>query len=121
MPKKIIVVDDSRTARLQVKNALAPQGYDVVEAVDGKEGIEKITAHVDAKLVLCDVNMPNLGGIDMLESIPEATRGRLTVLMLTTEADPRLVARAKEFGARGWIVKPFKAELLLAAVRKLAG
>ena len=119
--KKIIIVDDSRTARMQVKNTLGGAGFEIVEAVDGKDGIAKIEANTDASLVLCDVNMPNLGGLDMLDSLKEETRSKLTFLMLTTEAEPRLVAKAKELGAKGWIVKPFKPELLLAAVKKLAG
>lgn len=119
--KKIIIVDDSRTARMQVKNTLSGAGFDIVEAVDGQDGLSKIEANTDAALVLCDVNMPVLGGLDMLEAIPADRRSRMTFLMLTTEAEPRLVQKAKEFGAKGWIVKPFKPELLLAAVKKLVG
>lgn len=118
--KKIIIIDDSRTARLQVKNVLAA-GYDVIEAVDGQDGLAKIQSNDDAALVLCDVNMPVLGGLEMLEAVPAELRARMTFLMLTTEAEPRLVQRAKEFGAKGWIVKPFKPELLVAAVNKLVG
>jgi two-component system, chemotaxis family, chemotaxis protein CheY len=119
--KKIIIVDDSRTARIQVKNTLGSAGFDVVEAVDGKDGIAQIEANDDAALVLCDVNMPNLNGLDMLDALPEKTRSKMIFLMLTTEAEPRLVQRAKNLGAKGWIVKPFKPELLVAAVKKLAG
>lgn len=119
--KKIIIVDDSRTARIQVKNTLGSAGFEVVEAVDGKDGIAQIEAHDDALLVLCDVNMPNLNGLDMLDALPEGTRSKMIFLMLTTEAEPRLVQRAKNLGAKGWIVKPFKPELLVAAVKKLAG
>ncbi|NUO53425.1 MAG: response regulator [Polyangiaceae bacterium] len=119
--KKIIIVDDSRTARIQVKNTLGCAGFEVVEAIDGKDGIAQIEAHDDASLVLCDVNMPNLNGLDMLDALPEKTRSKMIFLMLTTEAEPRLVQRAKNLGAKGWIVKPFKPELLVAAVKKLAG
>lgn len=119
--KKIIIVDDSRTTRMQVKNTLGGAGFEVVEAVDGREGLAKIEAHNDAAIVLCDINMPNLNGLDMLDAVPQAIRSSMTFLMLTTEAEPRLVQKAKELGAKGWIVKPFKPELLLAAVKKLAG
>jgi two-component system chemotaxis response regulator CheY len=122
MSKKVIVVDDSRTARQQVRNALSGAGYDIVEAVDGTDGIDKMDANVDASLVLCDVNMPNLNGIEMIESARRDGKGaNVTFVMLTTEAEPDLVQRAKACGAKGWIVKPFKPELLLAAVRKLVG
>ena len=122
MSKKVIVVDDSRTARQQVRSALAGAGYEIVEAVDGADGIHQIAAHADASLVLCDVNMPNLTGIEMIESIKrDGVGGGVTFVMLTTESEPDLVQRAKACGAKGWIVKPFKPDLLLAAVRKLVG
>lgn len=119
--KKVIIVDDSRTARMQVKNTLAGESFEVIEAVDGQDGLTKIAANDDASLVLCDVNMPVLGGLEMLEAVAPEVRARMTFLMLTTEAEPRLVQRAKTFGAKGWIVKPFKPELLVAAVKKLVG
>jgi two-component system, chemotaxis family, chemotaxis protein CheY len=119
--KKIIIVDDSRTARIQVKNTLSGAGFEIIEAVDGQDGLAKIETNADASLVLCDVNMPVLGGLDMLEAVPAAVRSSMIFLMLTTEAEPRLVQKAKDFGAKGWIVKPFKPELLLAAVKKLVG
>jgi len=122
MGKKVIVVDDSRTAREQVRNALAAESYEIIEAVDGNDGIAKMDANTDAVLVLCDVNMPNLSGIDMLEKVKRDGKGANVIfVMLTTEADPALVRRAKACGAKGWIVKPFKPELMLAAVKKLLG
>lgn len=119
--RKVIVVDDSQTARSQVTSTLGGAGYQVIEAVDGKDGIAKIQHHDDAALVLCDVNMPNMNGLDMLGLLPADTRARMIFLMLTTEADPRLVQRAKDVGARGWIVKPFNPSLLVSAVKKLVG
>jgi two-component system, chemotaxis family, chemotaxis protein CheY len=122
MGKKIIVVDDSRTVRVQVGSVLKGAGYEVLEATDGHEGMAMIEAHADAAMVICDVNMPNLNGLDMLATIKQGGRHPdLPVVMLTTEAEPALVERAKQYGAKGWIVKPFKPELLVSAVRKVAG
>ncbi len=120
MSKKVIVVDDSRTARQQVRSALQGAGYEIVEAVDGNDGIVKLSENADASLVLCDVNMPNMNGIEMLESVKRTGAG-FTFVMLTTEAEPEIVRRAKASGAKGWIVKPFNSDLLLSAVRKLVG
>src|SRR6188768_1347749 len=118
MGKKILVVDDSRTVRQQVGSILTEAGYEVVEASDGVEGVETIAATPDLSLVICDVNMPKLSGVDMLAQVKQDPKhAGLQVLMLTTEGQPALVARAKAAGARGWIVKPFKQDLLLAAVR----
>jgi two-component system chemotaxis response regulator CheY len=73
-------------------------------------------------MVICDVNMPRMDGIQMLSQVREDPKNAdLLVLMLTTEGQPGLIARAKAAGARGWIVKPFKPDLLLGAVRKLVG
>lgn len=121
MGKKIIIVDDSRTARQQVAHALAEGGYDVVEAVDGNDGLSKIAANPDAALVIVDVNMPRMNGLEMLSAAKSGGPGGVPFLMLTTEAQPELVQQAKALGAKGWIVKPFKPELLRSAVSKLVG
>lgn len=120
MEKKILIVDDSATVRQQVRSALTPSGFEVLEAADGFEGLEAMDASQDLAAVLCDVNMPRMGGLQMLE-IAKA-KGRLPalpVVMLTTEGQPALVQQAKAMGAKGWIVKPFKPEQLVAAMRKL--
>lgn len=122
MSKKIVVVDDSRTARQQVALALAESGYEIIEGVDGLDGIAKIVANPDAALIICDVNMPNMNGLDMLNALrQEHPTVQTPIIMLTTEGQIELVQRAKQSGARGWIVKPFKPHMLLAAVRKLVG
>jgi two-component system chemotaxis response regulator CheY len=117
--KKVLVVDDSQTVRQQVGLALRQAGYDVVEAVDGVDGAAKLDSSI--AMVICDVNMPRMNGLEMLESIQrEGKNANIPVVMLTTEGQPALIERAKKAGAKGWIVKPFKAELLVAAVKKLA-
>lgn len=122
MNKKILVIDDSRTARQQVLAALVDGDYEIVEAADGEEGLTQLAAHPDAALVICDVNMPNLNGLEFLTRLRETSpQCSVPIIMLTTEAELELVARAKAAGARGWIVKPFKPHMLLAAVRKLTG
>jgi len=116
--KKILVIDDSETIRQQVKQALAAAGYDIVEAVDGVDGLEKLRAIGDLDMALCDVNMPRMNGLDMIAEL-QRSGPKIPVLMLTTEGQPSLIKRAREAGAKGWIVKPFKPELLVSAVAKL--
>jgi two-component system chemotaxis response regulator CheY len=121
MSKKVLVVDDSATVRKQVAHALGQAGFTVLEAVDGLDGADTIAATPDLALVFCDVNMPRMNGLEMVESVKATGRAAtLPIVMLTTEGDPALVARAKHVGAKGWIVKPFKPELLVAAAKKLA-
>jgi len=116
--KKVLVIDDSETIRQQVKQALAATGYEIVEAVDGVDGLEKLRAIADLDMALCDVNMPRMNGLDMIVEV-QRTGPKIPILMLTTEGQPSLIKRAREAGAKGWIVKPFKPELLVAAVMKL--
>jgi two-component system chemotaxis response regulator CheY len=115
---KILVVDDSETIRQQVRQALAPAGYEIVEAVDGVDGLEKIRATADISVVLCDVNMPRMTGLELV-AIAHAEGLTPTIVMLTSEGQPSMVRRARESGARGWIVKPFKVDQLVAAMKKL--
>jgi len=116
--KTILVVDDSDTVRQQVRLSLGPAGYHILEAVDGLDGLEKLRSHSDLAAVLCDVNMPRMSGLDMIATAH--TEGLTApIIMLTSEGQPSLIRRARESGARGWIVKPFKPDLLLAAVNKI--
>lgn len=121
MGKKILVVDDSSTVRQQVRIALSQAGYTVVEAIDGMDGQSKIQANGDLAMVICDVNMPRMNGLQMLEAVHKSgSAAGVPIVMLTSEAQPALIRQAKASGAKGWIVKPFKAEMLVAAVKKLA-
>jgi len=119
MASKVLIVDDSATVRQQVRLALTQAGLEVLEACDGLEGLEMLKAGNSIKVVVCDVNMPRMNGIEMLEKVGGLPSPRANVLILTTEGQPALVQKAKALGAKGWVVKPFKAELLIAAVQKL--
>lgn len=120
MGKKVMIVDDSRTIRQQVSFTLTKGGYEVIEAEDGLQGIEKLAENPDIAMIVSDVNMPNMDGLQMVEKMKE--NGSTTpVVMLTTEGATELINRAKAAGAKGWLVKPFKPEQLVAAVSKLAG
>ena len=122
MSKKILVVDDSPSVRQQVSLTLSQEGYEIVEAPDGQAGLETIEARGDLSMVICDVNMPRMNGLEMLERVHQSgTTSTLPVVMLTTEGQPALIRRAKAAGAKGWIVKPFKADILIATAKKLTG
>ena len=122
MPQKVMIVDDSAMIRMQVSRALKDTGCVVEQANDGQEAWEKLEAAEDAAaLMICDVNMPRMNGIELLEQMHGNQKYRETaILMLTTEGQPDLIRRAKELGARGWLVKPLRPELLVAAFDALA-
>jgi len=117
MPSKILVIDDSMLVRRQVGSALTGAGYTVIDATDGVEALEKLESHADVSLIVCDVNMPSMNGIEFLEHVKSSA----PVVMLTTEGQPDIVQRAKELGAKGWLLKPFKPDHLLATAKKLMG
>jgi two-component system chemotaxis response regulator CheY len=120
MSIKVLIIDDSSSVRRQLGNILSAEGFDIVEATDGLEGAREIRSNAQLAMVICDVNMPKLNGLDMLDSVAEEiARRALPVVMLTTEGEPHAMERAKRAGARGWIMKPFKEHLLVGAVKKL--
>jgi two-component system chemotaxis response regulator CheY len=118
--EKVIVIDDSQILRQQVASILHGGGYAVVEASDGIEGLEAVEQNPDAVLVLCDINMPRMNGLEFLAALREKKLDRVPVLVVTTEGHPQLIDQARKRGARGWLIKPLKADLLLAATRKIA-
>jgi len=119
MSKRILVVDDSMTMRQLIGMTLTRAGYDVVEAENGSQGLEKAsTGSFD--LVLSDINMPVMTGLDMLRGLRKAEASRFTpVVMITTESQVEKKQDGKAAGATGWIVKPFQPEQLLAVVAKV--
>jgi two-component system chemotaxis response regulator CheY len=120
MSRRVLIVDDSATIRQQVRMALVQAGFDVVEAMDGEDGIAKIRGDSQIAAVICDINMPKKTGLELIEEIRSGgANSQVPIVMLTTEGQPAMVQRAKQAGAKGWIIKPFKAALLVAAVQKL--
>jgi len=116
---RILVIDDSMMVRTLVGRVLAEAGFSVVEAKDGLEGIQKLGDAKDIRLIVCDVNMPRMNGLDFLERLATMASAP-SVVMLTTEGQYDLIRRAKALGAKGWIIKPIKPDLLIATVKKLA-
>lgn len=120
MGKKILVVDDSRTVRQQVGFTLSKEGYDIIEAEDGRDGINKLQANPDTSMIVSDVNMPNMGGLEMVEAIRQIPQFKyVPIIILTTESSGDKVNRAKSAGSSGWLLKPFNPDQLLGAIRKL--
>src|ERR1039458_6190370 len=115
----ILTVDDSATVRQMVSFTLKKAGHDVVEAVDGKDGLAK-AGQRKVDLIITDLNMPNMDGIQMISAIRKLPgHGFTPILMLTTESHPEKKDAGRKAGAMGWIVKPFNADQLIAVVQKL--
>jgi two-component system chemotaxis response regulator CheY len=117
---QILVVDDSSTVRDEVAGFLKRNGLDVATAVDGKDALGKLRLDPKIKLVVSDVNMPNMDGLTMAEKIrSELNNKTVNIIMLTTENSPIMKERGKAAGIKGWIVKPFKGDAVLPTFKKL--
>ncbi len=119
MGKTILTVDDSTSMRQMVSFTLKEAGYDVVEAVDGKDGISKLESN-KIEMVITDLNMPNMDGIEMIRVARAMQQYKfIPIILLTTESQDSKKKEGKEAGATGWIVKPFKPEQLIAVIKKV--
>ena len=119
MSVKILIVDDSSFVRQHVRRVLEEAQFDVIEAADGDQALEVLAANGDVALVICDVIRPRRSGLEVLSQ--ETGAPKVPVVMLTTEGQHELILRAKALGAKGWVVKPFKPEMLVLTARKLTG
>lgn len=121
MSKIIMSVDDSASVRQMVSFTLEGAGYEVVEAVDGKDALAK-AGRSQVHMVITDLNMPNMDGIELIRAIRTMTGYKfIPILLLTTESQSAKKQDAKAAGATGWIVKPFKPDQLLAVVKRVLG
>lgn len=119
MAKTIMIVDDSASVRQVVGITLRGAGYDVIEGCDGKDALSKLTGQ-KVHLMISDVNMPNMDGISFVKAVKAHASYKFTpVIMLTTESADGKKQQGQAAGARAWVVKPFKPEVLLNAVQKL--
>jgi two-component system chemotaxis response regulator CheY len=119
MAKLIMVVDDSASMRRVVGIALKTAGYDVIEGVDGKDALAKLTGQ-KVHMIISDVNMPVMDGIAFLKAVKQMPTYKFTpVIMLTTESAEEKKREGQAAGARAWVVKPFQPEQLVNAVQRL--
>ncbi|HNY21461.1 MAG TPA: response regulator [Treponemataceae bacterium] len=119
MGATILIVDDSVSIRQSVRFILEQNGYTVIEAADGLEGLKRL-AENKVQLVISDINMPNMDGLTMVKKVRETEGIKfLPILVLTTESQGSVVEEGKKAGATGWIVKPFNNEKLIETIKKV--
>lgn len=113
----VLLVDDAAMMRLLARRTLERVGYVVTEAADGAEALSQLSQLPEPGLIVCDIHMPKMSGIELLANLKE--RGIATpVILLTGDVEPDLIERARELGAKAWLVKPLKLDLFLNTVRK---
>lgn len=121
MAKTILTVDDSLSIRQMVTFTLKSAGYDVLDAVDGIDGLEKAKAN-SVDLILTDQNMPRMDGVTLVKNLRALPQHSKTpILILTTESTDEMKAQGRAAGATGWLVKPFDPQKLIEVVRKVLG
>ncbi len=121
MAKRILAVDDSAAIRQVVSYTLSAAGYQVTEAVDGLDAVEKAgTTRFD--MVLTDVNMPRMDGLTLIARLRAQPDYRaVPILVLSTESADDAKARGRAAGASGWLVKPFEPRRLLEVTARVLG
>ena len=118
--KKILVIDDSTTARQLILNHLEGLKHNIIEAVDGDEGLQKALDEGDVDLIFSDINMPQMNGLEMVERLKKNPKtASIPICMLTTETGSEELMRAKSLGVNAFLVKPIKKEQILAVVNGL--
>lgn len=121
MTKTILAIDDSASIRQMVSFTLKSAGYEVLEAVDGQDGLEKAKSN-SISLVLTDQNMPRMDGLTLIRTLRTLPHYKTTpILMLTTESSDAMKQQGRAAGATGWLVKPFDPQKLLEVVKKVIG
>jgi two-component system chemotaxis response regulator CheY len=120
--KKILITDDAPTVLKLLEFTLTDEGYTVDKASNAEEAMRQVEQNGPYDLGIFDVNMPGKTGIELTKDVLESPNGRnMQILILTTESSDEMKAKGKEAGAKGWLVKPFNDEALLAVVEKCIG
>jgi len=120
MTKKIFIVDDSATMLMSVKGTLQMAGFDVETAVDGQDALEKLEAGLKPDLIITDVNMPRMTGLELIQRVKALPAFRFTpILTLTTESQAAKRDEGKRLGATGWLVKPVLGPDLIKVIKQV--
>jgi two-component system chemotaxis response regulator CheY len=119
MGKTVLVVDDSSAMRALLGVALRSAGFMVVEARDGRDALGKL-AEAQVDLIVSDCIMPLMDGISFVRAVKQdQVLGKIPIIMLTTESQGALIQEGRALGVQAWIVKPFKPEKFIEAVRRV--
>jgi len=118
MSKKVLIIDDEPDLTRVVQVRLAANGYEVISAEKGEEGLIKAETECP-NLILLDVMMPEMHGLDVLRKLKGNPKTKaMPVVMLTAKDDKESISKARSLGAQDYITKPFNSEALLGAVKK---
>lgn len=113
-----LIIDDSRAMRRILRQIVEPLGYNVIEAGNGREGLEQLQRYDDVEVALVDWNMPEMNGLEFVQAVrADSAYERLKLMMVTTETEPARMARALMAGVDEFVMKPFTSEILIDKLR----
>lgn len=118
MSKLIMVVDDSATMLMSLKTNLEIAGYSVETATDGEDAMAKLSTGIKPDLIITDINMPKMNGLDLMRNARKLLRF-VPIVALTTESQSSMRDEAKSLGATGWLVKPVSGNDLISVVKRV--
>lgn len=118
MPKTVLIVDDSATMLLSLKTSLEMHGFKVEQASNGKQALDKVKSGVKPDLIITDINMPEIDGLEFIRNVRPILRFT-PILILTTESEQTKREQAKKLGATGWLVKPVSGTDLINVIKKV--
>lgn len=119
MSKTILTADDSASMRDMIAFTLRNAGYNVIEAIDGRDALAKLASQ-PPDMLITDLNMPGMDGIELIRQTRALAHCKyIPIVMLTTESQDSKKQAGRAAGATGWIVKPFRGEQLVAVAKKL--
>ena len=116
--KSVFLVDDSSTMLMSLKSTLEISGFKVDTASDGEMALGKIKAGLKPDLIITDINMPGMTGLEVIEKVRSKLRF-VPILALSAESAPSVRQEARELGATGWLVKPIRPDELVGVIKKL--
>jgi two-component system chemotaxis response regulator CheY len=118
--KTIFIVDDSATMLMSVKSTLEMNDFAVQTASDGVQALSKLKGGLKIDLIITDINMPNMGGLELIKNVRALPGFRFTpILTLTTESQAAMRSEAKQLGATGWLVKPIAGPDLIKVIKQV--
>ena len=120
MAKTILIVDDSATMLMSLRSSLTLGGYQVESASNGQQALDKLKGGLKPALILTDINMPVMGGLEMIGKVRALPGCRFfPILTLTTESQTAKRDEGRRLGATGWLVKPIAGGDLLKVIKQL--
>ena len=117
--KSILLCDDQEVARVKLRMRLQQEGYEVIEAIDGFDGLEKLRVNPDIVLLVTDFYMPNMDGITFCERVATEHKAKIPMIIVTTETSSEMKKRARKCGVTAWICKPYDLEDAIHVIKEI--